>query len=64
MEENIIISHMFPLYFSLPKYKESILVNLVDKVIGGCEMFREYKYKIRYKFTYTVLLFMLFIFCE
>ena len=46
------------------KYKESILVNLVDKVIGGCEMFREYKYKIRYKFTYTVLLFMLFIFCE
>lgn len=64
MEENIIISHMFPLYFSLPKYKESILVNLVDKVIGGCEMFKEYKYKIRYKFTYTVFLFMLFIFCE
>ena len=46
------------------KTKDKVMVNLVDKVIGGCEMFREYKYKIRYKFTYTVLLFMLFIFCE
>ena len=32
MEENIIISHMFPIYPVLPRYKESILVNLVDKV--------------------------------
>lgn len=38
VEENIIISHMFPLYLSLPKYKESVLVNLVDKIIGGYEM--------------------------
>ena len=29
-EENIIVSHMFPIGFTLPKCKESILVNLVD----------------------------------
>ena len=34
IEENIIVSHMFPICFVLPKYKESILVNIVDKVIG------------------------------
>lgn len=29
-EENIILSHMFPLGNVLPKYKESILVNFID----------------------------------
>ena len=30
MEKNIIRSHMFPIGLTLPKYKESILVNLID----------------------------------
>lgn len=31
-EENMILSHMFPLgYYSIPKYKESIILWLVDK---------------------------------
>ena len=30
MEKNIIVSHMFPVGFKIPKYKESILVDLVD----------------------------------
>lgn len=38
MEENIIASHMFPLYVELPKYAESWLVSLVDKMIGTKEM--------------------------
>ena len=56
IEENIIISHMFPIYKSLPKYKESALVNLVDKVIGLHEMLREVRCKTVYKFNYIILL--------
>ena len=57
IEKNIIISHMFPIYLSIPKYKESILVNWVDKVIGTYEMSREYKYKFKYQFNYLYVLF-------
>lgn len=60
IEENIIISHMFPLYLALPKYKESILVHLVDKVIGGYEMLCEYRYKCKYQFNYLYLLLLIF----
>ena len=44
IQANIIISHMFPFYLSIPKYKESILVNVVDKIIGGYEFIR-YKFR-------------------
>lgn len=57
IEKNIIISHMFPIYLSLPKYKESILVNIVDKVIGSYEMVNEYRYKFKYQFNYLYVLF-------
>ena len=61
LEENIIVSHMFPIYLSLPKYKESVLVNLVDKVIGGYEMMRKVRCKTVYMLNYTLLLFVVFI---
>ena len=51
-ERNIIVSHMFPIYLSIPKYKESILVNLVDKVIGAKELIRGFGCKFLYKFNY------------
>jgi len=60
IEENIIISHMFPIYPALPKYKESILVNAVDKVIGFKEMVAEYHYKFKYNFNYGFILLILF----
>lgn len=53
LEENIIVSHMFPIYLSVPKYKESILVNLVDKVIGFKEMITALYFKFMYQFKYT-----------
>ena len=56
MERNIIVSHMFPIYLSIPKYKESVLVNLVDKVIGTYEMSKEYRYKFKYQFNYLYVL--------
>lgn len=61
VEENIIISHMFPIYKSLPKYKESVLVNLVDKVIGLHEMLKEVRCKTVYRFNYAILLLVIFI---
>ena len=63
LEENIIVSHMFPfsICLAIPKYKESILVDCVDKVIGAYEMLREVKCKTVYKFNYVLILIMLFI---
>lgn len=61
IEKDIIISHMFPIYLSLPKYKESILVNLVDKVIGSYEMLKEARYKTIYRFNYIFILVLLFV---
>lgn len=61
IEENIIISHMFPIYLSIPKYKESILVNLIDKIIGTKEMLLEYKAKTKYYLNYSYLILLLLI---
>jgi len=59
IERNIIVSHMFPIYISIPKYKESILVNLVDKIIGGRELLIGFAYKFRYRFNYSYILLLL-----
>jgi len=61
IEKNIIVSHMFPFYISIPKYKESLLVNLVDKVIGSLEMLRGFGYKFKYQFNYTYVFMLLLI---
>ena len=61
IEKNIIVSHMFPIYFSIPRYKESVLVNIVDKFIGIKEMFMEYHYTLKYQFNYLFVLFFLVI---
>ena len=59
IEKNIIVSHMFPIYLSLPKYKESILVNTVDKVIGFKEMLKGFGCKFAYQFKYTYVFLLL-----
>ena len=59
IEKDIIVSHMFPLYIKIPKYKESILVNLVDKFIGGKELLRGFCCKFNYKFNYTYVFMLL-----
>ena len=61
IEKNIIVSHMFPFYLSIPKYRESLLVNLVDKVIGCLEMLRGFGCKFKYQFNYTYVFVLLFI---
>ncbi len=40
-EENIILSHMFPLSLQLPRSKEAWLVTLVDKIVAAQDMFKK-----------------------
>jgi len=54
-EYDIIVSHMFPFYKSIPKYGESWIVNLTDKVIGSYELFCQYYYKFNYAANYLYL---------
>ena len=42
-EENMILSHMFPLGKSIPKYKESIILCLADKYCATKETFSDAK---------------------
>lgn len=57
-EINIIETHMFPIDYKLPKYAESWVVNLVDKVLSIGEV----SSKFSYKFTYIFNLYLLFLF--
>ena len=56
-EIDIIRSHMFPFYTSVPKYAESWIVSLVDKTIGSFEFLAKFKYK----FSYALNIFMIFL---
>ena len=56
-EINIIESHMFPVDYKIPKYAESWIVSLVDKVLS----FGEFSKKFSYKLTYVFNLYLLFI---
>ena len=48
MERNIILSHMWPTSKYVPKYKESVIVSLVDKFVSFFEFERKYKYDVSY----------------
>ncbi len=54
-QENIIASHMFPLCKELPKYKESLIVTLSDKLVATHEMYR-------YKASLMLGIYMIFLF--
>ena len=43
-EENIIISHMWPLARKMPRYRESFVVNLADKTCATLEVVGLYRY--------------------
>jgi len=54
-QENIIASHMFPVCSTLPKYKESYVVTLSDKLVAMHEMYR-------YKASLMLGVYMIFLF--
>ena len=45
-EQDIIGSHMFPININVPKYAESWIVSLVDKVVGTYEFIGTFQTKI------------------
>lgn len=47
-EEDIIKTHMFPVNMSIPRYAESWVVNVVDKVVGTCEFSKKFGYRLSY----------------
>lgn len=55
MQQDIIKNHMFPCTFTIPKYKESWLVSLVDKAVSTYE-------QLRYKSALYAGVYMIFIF--
>ena len=61
IEKDIIITHMFPtLPHKIPKYLESWLVSIVDKIIATEDFYYSYFRVYAYKLSNIYLLFMLF----
>lgn len=54
-EVNIIRSHMFPVDYKIPKYAESWIVSLVDKVLSFGEFSKRFSYKLGYLFNLYLL---------
>ena len=48
-EKNIIASHMFPINTNLPKYIESWIITLVDKIVATYEFAESFSIKNSYK---------------
>lgn len=62
MEENIIVSHMFPFGLFLPKYKESILVNAIDDYVSVLEACTAKKKEISAAYSFLFIFMINFIF--
>lgn len=56
-EINIIRTHMFPIDYKVPKYAESWIVSIVDKVLS----IGEFSKKFSHKLTYMLNLYLLFV---
>lgn len=62
IEEDIIITHMFPINFTPPKYFESWIVSTVDKAVAIHEYYLLFKLKVR--FAANILTFFFFNFLK
>ena len=51
-EKDIIISHMFPVNYRIPKYAESWLVSFVDKGVATYEFFGVCKHAYKYAVSF------------
>lgn len=54
-EINIIETHMFPVDYRVPKYAESWIVSLVDKVLSLGEFSKKFSYRLTYVFNLYLL---------
>ncbi len=55
MQQDIITKHMFPCTLNLPKYKETWLVSVIDKIVSTYEM-------LRFKASLYIGIYLLFMF--
>lgn len=53
-EKDMIVSHMFPIYISVPKYMETWIISTVDKLVAAEEF--SVKFKFRLKYVYNLFL--------
>lgn len=53
LEKDIILSHMYPITEKMPKYKESYVVNISDKIISIYEFGR---FQIKYTTVFLMIL--------
>lgn len=56
IESDIIVSHMFPLNLTVPKYKESWVVSLYDKKVALREWGTKFNYQLRYTTNLAILI--------
>ena len=56
LEQDIIVSHMFPVSARLPKYAEGWIVNLVDDVVAIAEVSYKARNKISYALNFALIL--------
>lgn len=49
LEKDIIVKHMFPMMITIPKYKESLVVAMFDKIIGFIEFLLKFKSLVNFK---------------
>lgn len=61
MEEDIILTHMFPVSPFVPKYFESFVVDIVDDVVAICERGYSIRRKLSYAMTFLLLIIFNFI---
>ena len=60
LEKNIILSHMFPIGYIVPKYKESIIVDIIDDLSSFKDLKNIFKIKIKkLENTFSFLLFII-----
>ncbi len=59
-EEDMIISHMFPSYPSLPKYLETWIISFVDKGVAIQEFSVKFSTQFKFKLKYAYNLFLIF----
>lgn len=54
-EEDMIKTHMFPADYRIPKYAESWIICIVDKIVGTYEFSRKFKYQFTYGLNFSLL---------
>lgn len=59
MEYDIIRTHMFPINLKIPKYYESWVVSIVDKIVGFYEFVNSYRFILRHAFNYLYVFYLM-----